>query len=69
MKFEEHQSKCLILMVMAIETKYLCVIINPPHVCAARAVVLGRSVYDYSGTTGYEAAYERFQQLYIVLRA
>ena len=46
-------------------------LINPRRVCAARVTVLGLcvclsvcvSVYDYSRTTGYEAAYERYQQL------
>ena len=41
------------------------VIINPR--CAARVTVVVLcvclSVYDYSRTTGYEAAYERYQQL------
>ena len=48
-------------------------IINPRCACAARVTVVGLcvclsvcfflSVDDYSGTTGYEAAYERYQQL------
>ena len=42
-------------------------IINPRRACAARVtVVVLRAcvcVYDYSRTTGYEAAYERYQQL------
>ena len=50
-------------------------IINPRRACAARVTVLGvcvclsvclfvcLSVDDYSRTTGYEAAYERYQQL------
>ena len=51
---------------------YLCMcIINPRRACAARvtAVVLCVClcvcvcVHDYSRTTGYEAAYERYQQL------
>ena len=45
--------------------------INPRRACAARVTVLGLcvclsvclSVDDYSRTTGYEAAYERYQQL------
>ena len=50
-------------------------IVNPRHACAARVTVVGLrvclsvcqfvclSVDDYSRTTGYEAAYERYQQL------
>ena len=38
-------------------------IINPRRACAVTVVVL--SVYDYSRTTGYEAAYERYQQLQV----
>ena len=46
-------------------------VINPRRACAARVTVLGLcvclsvclSVDDYSRTTGYEAAYERYQQL------
>ena len=54
-------------------------LINPRRACAARVTVVGRcvclsvclfvclfvcsSVDDYSRTTGYEAAYERYQQL------
>ena len=49
-------------------------VVNPQHVCAARATVLGHcvcdttvcvclSVYGYSGTTGYRVAYEWYQQL------
>ena len=44
-------------------------IINPRRACAARVTVvvlcvcLCVSVRDYSRTTGYEAAYERYQQL------
>ena len=45
--------------------------INPRRACAARVTVLGLCVclsvcllvYDYSRTTGYEAAYERYQPL------
>ena len=52
-----------------------CNIFNPRRACAARVTVLGLcvclsvclfvclSVDDYSRTTGYEAAYERYQQL------
>ena len=45
------------------------IIINPRRACAARVtvVVLCLSVClfvsDYSRTTGYEAAYERYQQI------
>ena len=47
------------------------IIINPRRACAARVTVVGLyvclfvclSVYDYSRTTGYEAAYERYQQI------
>ena len=46
-------------------------LVNPRRACAARVTVLGLcvclsvclSVDDYSRTTGYEAAYERYQQL------
>ena len=42
-------------------------LINPPRACAARVTLVVLcvclSVYDYSRTTGYEAAYERYQQL------
>ena len=41
----------------------LC-LINPRRACAARVTVVGLCVVDdYSRTTGYEAAYERYQQL------
>ena len=47
------------------------IVINPRRACAARVTVVGLcvclsvcvSVDDYSRTTGYEAAYERYQQL------
>ena len=46
-------------------------LITPRRACAARVTVVGLcvclsvclSVDDYSRTTGYEAAYERYQQL------
>ena len=46
-------------------------LVNLRRACAARVTVLGLcvclsvclAVYDYSRTTGYEAAYERYQQL------
>ena len=42
-------------------------IINPRRACAARVTVVVLcvclSVSNYSRTTGYEAAYERYQQL------
>ena len=46
-------------------------IINPRRACAARVTVVVLcvclsvclSIYDYSRTTGYEAAYERYQQI------
>ena len=50
-------------------------VVNPRRACAARVTVVGLcvclsvclfvclSVDDYSRTTGYEAAYERYQQL------
>ena len=45
----------------------LCNIINPQRACAARVTVVVLCVclfvYDYSRTTGYEAAYERYQQI------
>ena len=47
------------------------IFINPRRACAASVTVvvlcvglfICLSVYDYSRTTGYEAAYERYQQL------
>ena len=49
------------------------VVINPRRACAARVTVVVLcvcvcvcvcvSVYHYSRTTGYEAAYEQYQQL------
>ena len=43
------------------------IIINPRRACAARVTVVVLcvclSVSIYSRTTGYEAAYERYQQL------
>ena len=51
------------------------IVINPRRACAARVTVVGLCVClsvclsvclcvdDYSRTTGYEAAYERYQQL------
>ena len=50
---------------------YMYLIINPQRACAARVIVVVLcvclsvcvSVRDYSRTTGYEAAYERYQQL------
>ena len=39
---------------------------NPRRACAARVTVLSLCVcliHDYSRTTGYEAVYERYQQL------
>ena len=47
----------------------LLIIINPRRACAARVTVVVLCVcvcvcvYDYSRTTGYEAAYEGYQQL------
>ena len=49
-------------------------LINPRRACAARVTVVVLcvclsvcvSVYDYSRTTGYEAAYERYQQLQVL---
>ena len=46
-------------------------VINPRRACAARVTVVVLCVcvcvcvcvYDYSRTTGYEATYERYQQL------
>ena len=55
---------------MGWSTAAIVLLINPRHACAVRVtVILGfclsvcLSVYDYSRTTGYEAAYERYQQL------
>ena len=53
------------------EHSYMYVIINPRCACAARVTVvvlcvclsICLSVGDYSRTTGYEVAYERYQQL------
>ena len=50
---------------------FVSYIINPRRACAARVTVVGLCVClsvclcvdDYSRTTGYEAAYERYQQL------
>ena len=46
---------------------YMYTVINPRCACAARVTVVVLCVcvcvYDYSRTTGYEAAYERYQQL------
>ena len=47
------------------------IVINPRRACAARVTVAVQCVclsvclsgYDYSRTTGYDAAYERYQQL------
>ena len=47
------------------------VLVNPRRACAARVTVIGLCVClfvclfvdNYSHTTGYEAAYERYQQL------
>ena len=49
----------------------LCILVNPRRACAARVTVVVLcvclsvclSVSIYSRTTGYEAAYERYQQL------
>ena len=58
-----------------IDIHNLSTLINPRRACAARVTVVGLcvclsvclfvclSVGDYSRTTGYEAAYERYQQL------
>ena len=47
--------------------KLTAIIINPQRACAARVTVLcvylSVTVTHYSRTTGYEAAYERHQQL------
>ena len=44
---------------------YVITLINPRRACAARVTVVGLCLFvdDYSRTTGYEAAYERYQQL------
>ena len=48
---------------------YICTVwvINPRRACAARVTVVVLCVclfvHDYSRTTGYEAAYERYQHL------
>ena len=56
-------------VVVVRKTQYVLIvcIINPRRACAARVTVVGLCVcvcvYDYSRTTGYEAAYELYQQL------
>ena len=60
-----------VVTVLWITLDHLHALINPRRACAARVTVLGLcvclsvclSVDDYSRTTGYEAAYERYQQL------
>ena len=55
----------------ALRSQYESTFINPRRACAARVTVVvlcvcvcvSVCVYDYSRTTGYEAAYERYQQL------
>ena len=50
---------------------YCKIVINPRRACAARVTVVVLCVclsvclfvHDYSRTTGYEAAYERYQHL------
>ena len=50
-------------MLGAVLCVYVCVI-NPRRACAARVtIIVCLCVWDYSWTTGYEAAYERYQQL------
>ena len=57
--------------VLVVDKEYVkvmfSVVINPRRACAARVTVLDLcvcvSVYDYSRTTGNDAAYERYQQL------
>ena len=39
-------------------SRYVCL-----SVCVSVCLSVCLSVYDYSRTTGYEAAYERYQQL------
>ena len=49
----------------------IAMVINPRRACAARVTVVVLhvclsvclSVYDYSRTTGYEVAHERYQQI------
>ena len=67
---EENKYMFLIFCVwFARNSTVILIIINPRRACAARVTVYSRSVstclsvYDYSRTTGYEAAYERYQQL------
>ena len=55
----------------SVKPKQALEVINPRRACAARVTVVVLCVcvsvcvcvYDYSRTTGYEAAYERYQQL------
>ena len=60
---------CLVvcLTLLDFSSFLLSILINPRRACAVRVTVLGLcvclSVYDYSRTTAYEAAYERYQQL------
>ena len=59
-----HSVQCVQCIVGTVYNMYShCVIISPRRACAAKATILGLCVYDYSCTTGYEAAYERYQQL------
>ena len=72
-----HQALCTscgilyILVLSFIQNLPVKYLINPRRTCAARVTVVVLcvclsvclSVDDYSRTTGYEAAYERYQQL------
>ena len=57
----------IILCIYTCNLTIVCLFINPRRACAARVTVVVLcvclSVYDYSRTTGYEAAYERYQHL------
>ena len=49
---------------ISVSPSYILYIFNPRRACAARVTVLVcLSVYAYSRSAGYEAAYERYQQL------
>ena len=66
---------CYLLLALPLMPYILCIeqvsIINPRRACAARVTVVVLCVglfvclfvSDYSRTTGYEAAHERYQQL------
>ena len=62
-----HTFEIAVFASLIVRFKTSFILINPRRACAARVTVVGLSVClsvdDYSRTTGYEAAYERYQQL------